>query len=269
MRVLLSGLVLAAFCLMATPSAHAADEKGAETGAEIAGSLASNLKSSGQLEDYHISVKFNKGTAWLIGSVTDSSQEQAAIGIAEDTEGVTRVISKLIIGSGSKQSELRQPAANRDLPTRMAAPLSRGTVRKDSRVRPVSQEAPAPAQMRQAPPMRRTASNMPMPYGRIQRASHGQMMQGQMMQGQMMQGHTPSARGAAQARFDQPQMPGYAWPSYAAHPNYAAVTYPKQYSPTAWPFIGPFYPYPQVPLGWRKVTLEWDDGWWMLDFKDH
>ena len=50
-------------------------------------------------------------------------------------------------------------------------------------------------------------------------------------------------------------MPGYAWPSYAAYPNYAAVTYPKQYSPTAWPYIGPFYPYPQVPLGWRKVTL--------------
>jgi hypothetical protein len=23
-----------------------------------------------------------------------------------------------------------------------------------------------------------------------------------------------------------------------------------------------------VPLGWRKVTLEWDDGWWFLDFKD-
>jgi hypothetical protein len=63
-------------------------------------------------------------------------------------------------------------------------------------------------------------------------------------------------------------MPGYAWPTYAAYPNYAAVTYPKQYSPTAWPYIGPFYPYPQVPLGWRKVTLEWDDGWWMLDFKD-
>ena len=69
-------------------------------------------------------------------------------------------------------------------------------------------------------------------------------------------------------RYDQPQMPGYAWPTYAAHPNYAGVQYPKQYSPTAWPYIGPFYPYPQVPLGWRKVTLEWDDGWWMLDFKD-
>ena len=62
-------------------------------------------------------------------------------------------------------------------------------------------------------------------------------------------------------------MPGYAWPSYAAHPNYGAVTYPRQYSPTAWPYIGPFYPYPQVPLGWRKVQLEWDDGWWHLNFK--
>jgi len=77
-----------------------------------------------------------------------------------------------------------------------------------------------------------------------------------------------SGVGIAPARYDHPSMPGYAWPSYACYPNYAAVTYPKQYSPTAWPYIGPFYPYPQVPLGWRKVTLEWDDGWWMLDFKD-
>jgi hypothetical protein len=77
-----------------------------------------------------------------------------------------------------------------------------------------------------------------------------------------------SGVGIAPARYDHPNMPGYAWPSYAACPNYAAVTYPKQYSPTAWPYIGPFYPYPQVPLGWRKVTMEWDDGWWFLDFKD-
>ncbi|HEX4149109.1 MAG TPA: BON domain-containing protein [Pirellulales bacterium] len=69
--------------------------------------------------------------------------------------------------------------------------------------------------------------------------------------------------------YEQPRMPCYAWPSYAAYPNYAAVTYPRQYSPTAWPYIGPFYPYPQVPLGWRKVCLEWDDGWWWLDFYDN
>jgi hypothetical protein len=74
--------------------------------------------------------------------------------------------------------------------------------------------------------------------------------------------------GAPQARYDHPHMPNHAWPSYAAYPNYAAVNYPRQYSPTAWPYIGPFYPYPQVPLGWRKVSLEWDDGWWMIDFDD-
>jgi osmotically-inducible protein OsmY len=68
------------------------------------------------------------------------------------------------------------------------------------------------------------------------------------------------------ARYDHPNLPGYAWPSYAPYPNYAALTYPKQYSPSAWPYIGPFYPYPQVPLGWRKVTLKWDDGWWNLRF---
>ena len=81
--------------------------------------------------------------------------------------------------------------------------------------------------------------------------------------------HAPGAiagGGIPRARYDHPNLPGYAWPSYAASPNYAAVTYPRQYSAAAWPYIGPFHPYPQVPLGWRKVSLEWDDGWWMLDF---
>jgi hypothetical protein len=80
-------------------------------------------------------------------------------------------------------------------------------------------------------------------------------------------GFVHGGHGAA-VNYDNAQMPAYAWPSYASYPNYAALTYPRQYSPTAWPYIGPFYPYPQVPLGWRKVALEWDDGWWFLDFKD-
>ncbi|MEO1990538.1 MAG: BON domain-containing protein [Pirellulales bacterium] len=73
---------------------------------------------------------------------------------------------------------------------------------------------------------------------------------------------------AVPVRGGGPNMPNYAWPSYAANPNYAALQYPTQYSPTAWPYIGPFYPYPQVPLGWRRVSLEWDDGWWYVDFDD-
>ena len=74
--------------------------------------------------------------------------------------------------------------------------------------------------------------------------------------------------GGAGSYGGSPNLPGYAWPGYAAASNYAGVSYPQQYSPAAWPYIGPFYPYPQVPLGWRKVSLEWDDGWWFLDFND-
>ena len=78
----------------------------------------------------------------------------------------------------------------------------------------------------------------------------------------------PIPAGPGMVQYDHPNLPNYSWPGYSAYPNYAAVTYPKQYSPTAWPYIGPFYPYPQVPLGWRKVALEWHDGWWNLNFDD-
>ena len=99
----------------------------------------------------------------------------------------------------------------------------------------------------------------------------GGMMMGPGMGGggPSAMGYVPGGSGRRRGNYDNPQMPGYAWPSYASYPNYAALTYPQQYSPTAWPYIGPFYPYPQVPLGWRKVSLEWDDGWWFLDFSAH
>ncbi|WP_197490785.1 BON domain-containing protein [Planctomyces sp. SH-PL62] len=61
--------------------------------------------------------------------------------------------------------------------------------------------------------------------------------------------------------------PNYAWPSYAPPGNFSAVGYPTAYPWQAWPNIGPFYPYPEVPLDWRAVTLRWDDGIWWLDFK--
>jgi hypothetical protein len=67
----------------------------------------------------------------------------------------------------------------------------------------------------------------------------------------------------------QPGFPNYAWPSYAPYPNFSAVGYPTAYPWQAWPNIGPFYPYPEVPLDWRAVTLRWDDGIWWLDFKKH
>ncbi len=60
-----------------------------------------------------------------------------------------------------------------------------------------------------------------------------------------------------------PPMPPYAWPTAAPYNNFSRVAYPTQYPLEAFPFIGPFHPYPKVPLGWRSVTLKWEDNhWW-------
>ena len=75
------------------------------------------------------------------------------------------------------------------------------------------------------------------------------------------------AGGASHMAYDLPHLPAYAWPSYASYPNAAQISYPQEYSASAWPYIGPFYPYPQVPLGWRQVQMEWDDGQWNLNFR--
>ena len=62
--------------------------------------------------------------------------------------------------------------------------------------------------------------------------------------------------------LNPPKMPPYAWPTYAPYNNYSRVAYPLAYPYNAFPFIGPNYPFPKVPLGWRSVKLEWDDGYW-------
>jgi hypothetical protein len=64
-----------------------------------------------------------------------------------------------------------------------------------------------------------------------------------------------------------PNLPPYAWPTYAPYNNISRVAYPGSYPYNAFPFIGPYYPFPKVPLGWRKVTLEWEDGYWFLGRK--
>lgn len=63
--------------------------------------------------------------------------------------------------------------------------------------------------------------------------------------------------------LNTPRMPPYAWPTYAPYNNYARNAIPVDYPYWSWPFIGPAYPFPKVPLGWRKVKLEYQDGhWW-------
>lgn len=112
-------------------------------------------------------------------------------------------------------------------------------------------------------------ANMPMPGHPQMMGPQGmppQMMPAGYMQPAMGPGMPPTAMGYAPTSFNNPHLPQHAWPSYAQYPNSAAVSYPTQYSASAWPYIGPFYPYPQVPMGWREVSLEWDDGQWHLNF---
>jgi len=116
---------------------------------------------------------------------------------------------------------------------------------------------------------------MPIPYapmGQLHNMHHHAMPAPAMQQHQMMQQqammHHGHHGGPLPGQFNHPHLPDYAWPAYANYPNFAQVSYPRSFAPNAWPYIGPFYPYPQVPLGWRKVTLEHSNGWWWLDFDD-
>mgnify|MGYP002630916343 CR=1 FL=1 len=124
-------------------------------------------------------------------------------------------------------------------------------------------------QLRVAGPVTQTAYNPQMAQGmNVQQQYAPQMMPAGYTQPGMMMDPSmpPSPSGYAPTSFNNPQLPGHAWPAYAQYPNSAAVSYPTQYSASAFPYIGPFYPYPQVPMGWREVSLEWDDGYWQLNF---
>jgi hypothetical protein len=227
---------------------------------EVAEQIAANLRSSGQLGQCKVTVKFYEGTAWIAGHPRDQQQMDRILMVVDQTPGVKRIVDEMTLGGGEKigsklaaLNPLRRTDADQAAPgarPSRAQPLGT-TISMSSGAVPTAAIQPIPA-----PPA-------PLPGGE----ASGAAMQG--VPGGPLPMYAPGAVGGpAPMRTDQPSLPAYAWPTYSAYPNYAAVTYPRQYSPTAWPYIGPFYPYPQVPLGWRKVSLQWDDGWWFLEFHD-
>ena len=223
---------------------------------EVADQIAQNLKQSGKLSGYRIAVKFEDGTATVKGRVASQEQMNAALKLVFKTQGVSRVVNQLSVGesetANSKATESTHSAQRvasfyTPSPVEQTSAIEQGTLPQSRSIgaAPRPMNGPMPVAMTQATPMQDAG-----------------------VPGAPRAMYSAAGGGVAPVRYDQACMPNYAWPSYASYPNYAAVTYPRQYSPTAWPYIGPFYPNPQVPLGWRKVTLEWKDGWWYLDFKD-
>lgn len=183
-----------------------------------------------------IEILTRNGVAVLSGTVRSQRDLATALKTAQAVPGVSRVQNNLKV---SQAVAAKRPAR------RAAGPIQRASYAQDG--------------------MENAGAEM-MPPG---------MMAGPQAPGQYMQaggfgpapqyGMGPAMPGGAV--YNQPNFPETAWPSYAAYPNYAAVSYPSQYSASAFPYIGPFYPYPQVPLGWRKAQLEWDDGYWRLNFR--
>lgn len=268
-------------CALVSISATGAYGQTAQDSA-VAQQVANTIKESGQLSHYRLGVKYQDGVAWLLGTVTSQEQMDAAVMLAEQVEGVDHVICKLEIDQTIAQPEMTQ---SRESQSTIPMPRSEQSAMpaRDPQVTPAMGQMAPQRPMTPAPQRMAQRGSQPMPMSQAQANAvrsasyqqqvaqagcYGPGMGGGMMGGGMggpqAMGHVPG--GGVGVNYDNAQLPGYAWPSYAAYPNYAALSYPKQYSPTAWPYIGPFYPYPQVPLGWRKVTMEWDDGWWMLDF---
>ncbi|QDS92570.1 LysM domain/BON superfamily protein [Roseimaritima multifibrata] len=196
--------------------------------------LLGRAQQEGHLRGFGVDVTTSNGEVLLKGQTSSAAHKDLIIDLARNTPGVRRVVDDIAVAGATPISALNDPS------------MSQG-------VQPVAHPAMQPAPMPGQAPMAASYQGGGMVHGG--------------MQGQPVPS-APYAAGQASPRYDQPYMPNYAWPGYAAYPNYAAVSYPQQYSPSAWPYIGPFYPYPQVPLGWRKVSLEWDDGWWFLDFTD-
>ncbi|MEM7315016.1 MAG: BON domain-containing protein [Planctomycetota bacterium] len=295
-------LEFAVICSMACSSLAFADD--AQIAKQLSTELRT-AKSDGDLNGFHLGVKVEDGTVWIKGQVATEDQRTLALDRARRIDGVRLVVNDIKVnGNQVDGTAAAAVASNVDPAVSPAvamrpAPVAR-QVMQSVMPAPIQQPIPTPSpvpvpvqagryaqqmspvQAPQRPPMRTAMAQQPQYAGQRVAMAQGRPVQyaqdmgcqdcmagGGIVDGGVIGTPVASYEGSVDGGigYEQPQMPGHAWPSYAAYPNYAGVTYPKQYSPMAWPDIGPFYPYPQVPMGWRKVSLEWDDGWWMLDFK--
>ncbi|MGB0599004.1 MAG: BON domain-containing protein [Rubripirellula sp.] len=221
-------------------------------------SALSQAKDAGQLRGFGVDVKSSNGILQLTGRASSPAQRDTILRIAESVPGVSGVREAIAVpNSAPNLPRLPEPPALQEVRASQLAPVAVDPVAHPNYSQVPATVASAPVGM--------PAMATPYPQAAVPAQA---AMAPQAAVGAPMGSPVPMAPYSAVGapRYDSPNLPNYAWPGYAAHPNYAALTYPQQYSPSAWPYIGPFYPYPQVPLGWRKVSLEWDDGWWFLDF---
>lgn len=253
-----------------------------------------------------IKVQYQAGNVWLYGDMNSQAEIDRAIRLVSRIEKVQTVHNGLKLNSDAQEMDLNYPQSfeNRPVsnnhiapapqPTRSVSPVSSVQPNVQANMQPrqpinqVSGNGSNPPQppVRQAIPTsetmhqsrvvplnsstnNRTVTNQrPMPVGYNNNGEYPVNAGAGREIVIEVDGRPVGQHAAIPGNYHHPNVPNYAWPSYAAYPNYAQVTYPKQYTRRAWPYIGPFYPYPKAPPEWRKVTMEYRDGWWWLDFDD-
>jgi hypothetical protein len=190
----------------------------------IAESIAGQLRHSGTLHHYMVDVAFQDGVAEISGTVADPAQREEVLRLVQAVPDVKRVIDHLTVVAPLQRVQAGLPDFLQPLP-QAKEPAAR----------------PAPSQVNPPPISTLTPPAAGAPPEAV-----------------------PVFQAPAPAPYDlnPPKMPPYAWPTYAPYNNYSRVAYPEAYPYNAWPFIGPIYPFPKIPPGWRSVRLEWDDGYW-------
>jgi hypothetical protein len=211
------------------------------TNRDVAAAISETLRQAGkagQLRHYNIDVMVKDGTAELSGTVANDSQREEALKLVKAVAGVKSVVDKmtLLAPSPITQVQATGPAGLQPPPApAVAAP-------------PLPAD-PLPPQLRET--MQPGAPGGP-PAGIIPEP-------------------VPSFAAPMPSPYDlnPPKMPPYAWPTYAPYNNFSRVAYPLAYPYSSWPFVGPCYPFPKIPPGWRSVKLEWEDGhWWFSKVAD-
>ena len=276
MRQLVLGIAVAVTSLM--PVVGMADDQ------EIADFIKFRLQAEqqqGNLQGFNVDMRVEEGTVWFKGQVSNADQEMTILKTAQAAAhlGVLQVVDDIEVSTARAPQVVAAPTkdyASQAIPTVAKQQPAKQVAYQQGRAFIPAKSASFGSSTRPTTPAApvtttysSSAGNTPLPYASAPCTGPDCGYAGAPVEvGGGYNTPVPSGYGGQPLGNESPSLPGYAWPSYAAHPNFGNVSYPQQYSPSAWPYIGPFYPYPQVPLGWRKVTLEWDDGFWMLDFHD-
>jgi hypothetical protein len=223
------------------PAAAASEKRKSSANQELAEDVAKALRKA-QLSKHEIDIDVRSGVVTLIGTIAKPEQRAAAGKVVSSVPGVTRVINRLEVVANYSKREVQQAVAT----------MPRSPVGSSQYIRRTDGQRPANAGIS---PSVETA-----PYAEPARVAYAGPVQQQPVP-------APQYYPPGSPASGQPNLPGNAYPAGAQYPNYAGVGYSGQQAASAYPYIGPFYPYPQIPLGWRKASLEWDDGYWNLNFR--